>query len=235
VLDALILAGGFGKRLQSVLGDRPKPMAEVAGRPFLEWLLLALRQQGVTRFILCTGYKSEIVAFFQDGKRWDVEVIYSCDPTPLGTGGAIRHALPSVQSSRFLVMNGDSFSPFQLDSLDQNHRQHQASSTIWLVPVEDCSRYGAVEVSSTGAVEAFREKPAQKEPGLINAGLYLMERESVEGFIPEGQPASLETDLFPSLIGKGLYAVAGEGPFLDIGLPEDLRQADKRFAWEALV
>ena len=234
-LDAMILVGGKGTRLQSVINDRPKPMAEVVGRPFVEWLLLALRAQGVRHVIFCTGYMSEIVeAHFRDGRQWDMEVVYSRDPIPLGTAGAVRYALNQVRSDRFLVLNGDSYCRVDVSRLEEVHSTRDARATLWLVEVNDCRRYGSVVVGGDGDVQAFREKSSEKRAGLINAGIYLLEREVVET-IPEGRAVSIETELFPRLIGHGLYAVVGEDPFLDIGVPEAYAMAEQFFASETLA
>lgn len=233
-MDAIILVGGKGTRLQSILSDRPKPMAEVAGRPFVEWLLLALAAQGVRRVILCTSYMSEVVeAYFRDGKQWDIEIIYSSDPIPLGTAGAVRHALDLVRSDPLLVMNGDSYCRLDISRLEEVHSTRSARATLWLVWMNDCRRYGLVEIGNNGAVQAFREKLPEGRSGLINAGVYLLEREIVES-IPKGRTFSMETDLFPMLIGNGLYAMVGEGPFIDIGTPEAYTIAQQLFAWNTL-
>ena len=234
-LDALILAGGKGARLRSVVSDRPKPMAEVAGRPFVEWLLLALRAQGVRRVIFCTGYMSEMVeAHFRAGRQWDMEVAYSRDPVPLGTAGAVRYALNQVRSDRFLVMNGDSYCRVDISRLEKVHAIRGACATLWLVRAKDCRRYGSVVIGEDGVVRAFREKSPKRQAGLINAGIYLLEREVAET-IPEGRSVSLEADLFPRLVGHGLYAVVGEGSFLDIGTPEAYDRASQFFASETLA
>jgi NDP-sugar pyrophosphorylase family protein len=233
--DAMILVGGKGTRLQSIVSDRPKPMAEVAGRPFVEWLLLALRVQGVQRVIFCTGYMSEMVeAHFRDGRQWDMEVVYSRDPIPLGTAGAVRYALSQVRSDRFLVLNGDSYCRVDVSRSEEVHSTRDARATLWLVQVNDCRRYGSVVVGDNGAVQAFREKLPEKRAGLINAGVYLLEREVAES-IPDGRAVSMETEFLPQLIGHGLYAVVGEGPFLDIGTPEAYAVADAFFGWGTLT
>ena len=234
-IDAIILVGGKGTRLQSVVNDRPKPMAEVAGRPFVEWLLLGLRAQGVRRTVFCTGYMSEVIeAHFRDGRQWDMDVVYSRDPVPLGTAGAVRCALSQVCSDRFLVMNGDSYCPVDVRRLEDAHITYGACATLWLMRVDDCSRYGSVEIGMDGVVRAFQEKSPNKRSGLINAGIYLLAREVVEA-IPQGRAVSLETEFFPQLIGHGLYAVVGEGPFLDIGTPEAYAMAERFFALNVLT
>jgi len=231
-LEALILVGGKGTRLQSVMSDRPKPMAEVVGRPFVEWLLLALRAQDVRRVIFCTGHMGEVIqAHFRDGRQWDMEVVYSRDPVPLGTAGAVRYALSQVHSNPLLVMNGDSYCCLDISRLKERHTTHSARATLWLIYVNDCRRYGSVVVGEDGVIQAFSEKPPEKRAGLINAGIYLLEREVAET-IPKGRAVSLETELFPRLIGHGLYAVVGKGPFIDIGTPEAYAKVQRFFAQE---
>ncbi len=229
-VEAIVLAGGKGTRLQSVVSDRPKPMAEVAGRPFVEWLLLALRAQGLRRVVLATGYKGEMVAsYFGDGARPGLELAYAREDTPLGTGGAVRHALSLTTSARVLALNGDSFCPFDVGHLVATHEGRGAAATLWLVGMDDCRRYGAVERAGDGRVLSFREKSSNLGAGFINAGVYLFERATLD-VIPAGQPVSLESDVFPDLIGRGLYAAAGESPFLDIGTPESYGSAERFFA-----
>lgn len=235
LLEAVILVGGKGTRLRSVAGDCPKPMAEVAGRPFVEWLLLALRAQRIRRVIFSTGYLSEMIeAYFRNGRQWDMEVVYSRDPVPLGTAGTVRYALSQVHSDRFLVLNGDSYCRVDVGRLEEVHTARDACATLWLVWVNDCRRFGSVVIDENGVVQAFSEKSLDKRDGFINAGIYLMERQVVET-IPEGRPVSMETEVFPLLIGHGLYTVVGEGPFLDIGTPEGYVAAEQFFIRESLT
>lgn len=221
---AIILAGGKGTRLQGVVSDRPKPMAQTCGRPFLEWLLIALRQQDIRRVVLATGYMAETVeAYFGSGAAWDLEITYSVETGPLGTGGAIRQAAGLVESEQLLVLNGDSYCRLDWSRLAAMHHDRGAAATMWLVPQPDCKRYGAVAIGEDGCVRAFIEKSGTQGAGLINAGVYLLNRRVVEA-IPQGRPAALERDIFPHLVGGGLYGVVGEERFLDIGTPESYAQ-----------
>ena len=225
VTEAIILAGGEGKRLNSVISDRPKPMAEVARRPFVEWLILQLRAQGIRRVVLGTVYKAEMLAkYFESGSRWEMEITISNESVPLGTAGALRLALGKTSSNPVLAMNGDSYCRFNLECLANSHAISGARVTLWLVPMQDCTRYGSVEVASGGEVTAFHEKSSTPRPGLISAGVYLLDR-SVAADIPGDHMVSLEREFFPALIGKGIYSVVGSGPFLDIGTPESYREA----------
>ncbi|MHC4662646.1 MAG: nucleotidyltransferase family protein [Planctomycetota bacterium] len=226
---ALILAGGKGTRLKSVVNDRPKPMAEVAGRPFLEWLLLSLKKQNVKRIIICSGYMGDIIeSHFGDGRRLKMEIEYSREFAPLGTAGAVRNAIGNIHSDRFLVLNGDSFCNFDVAGLEKTHADSNANATIWVVEMEDCGRYGSVVVGEEGVVLDFREKSADKCSGLINAGVYLFSREFAET-IPSDRAVSMETEVLPDLIGHRLFAVKGEGPFIDIGTPESYAGAESFF------
>ncbi len=219
------MVGGKGTRLKSVVSDRPKPIAKVSGRPFVEWLILALRAQGVCHIVLSVGYMFEqIQSIMGDGHHLGVRITYAVDPFPLGTGGALRHALDCVQGERFLALNGDSYCPFQVQRLLADHLEHDASATLWLTHSTESARYGSVETNVEGAVLNFREKATGQHSDLINAGIYLLERKAVEA-IPADHAVSAEKEFFPSLIGKGLYAVVGQGPFLDIGTPESYKIA----------
>ncbi len=231
-IQAIILVGGKGTRLHSVVGDRPKPMAEVAGRPFVEWLLLALRAQGARRIVLATGYKGDMVeAYFKDGAALGLELRYARERVPLGTGGATRHALEETTTPDVLVLNGDSFCPFDVGQLVEARRRTAAEAVLWLVETEDSRRFGSVDVEENGRIVAFHEKSPALGAGRINAGIYLFDRRALEA-LPDDQAMSLERDVFPVLIqrARGLYSVTGSGPFLDIGTPEAYRSADQFLA-----
>ena len=231
---ALVLAGGLGTRLKGVVDDRPKPMALVAGRPFLEWLVLRARAQGVCEITFCTGHMGEAVEeYFGDGRKLGVALHYSREKTPIGTGGALRLAIKDTPGEEFLVLNGDSYCPYDLRRLNAFHAATSAAATLWVVPTEDCARFGAVRVSSSGSILSFTEKDATKGPGLVNAGVYILDRGVVEE-IPDGRCVSLEREVLPSLIGHGLSAVTGEGYFIDIGTPESYAQADAFMKCEQL-
>lgn len=226
-IEAIILAGGKGTRLKSVLDDCPKPMAIIGGKPFIEWILLMLRRQGIQRTVICTGHLSEIVeSYFGNGRGIGMEIAFAHDPFPLGTGGAVRNALGKTSSKQILVLNGDSYLRINLSNFLKAHLECEARVSISLVQVEDSSRYGSVKVNKDRKVKAFLEKSPGKQPGLINAGIYLLERNVVKE-IPEGKMISLEKEIFPDLIGKHLYGVLCDGPFIDIGIPESFNKAEQ--------
>ena len=230
------MVGGKGTRLRSVVADRPKPMAEIFGRPFLEWMLLALKLQGIKRVVLSVGHMAEYIqSFFGEGESLGIELVYALDPFPLGTGGALRNALRYLKTNTFVALNGDSYSSFNLNEMDVFHRQHNASCTICLTHVVDKNRYGSIELDSSDAVTLFQEKNSlDQSPGLINAGIYIFERSFIEK-IPAGIEISLEKDFFPEMIGRGLFAYKQEeGIFIDIGTPASYEAAGSILSGEFL-
>lgn len=219
-MNALILSGGLGRRLRSVLGDHPKPMATIGEKPFLEYVLLQLRRHGVRRIILCIGYRGELIQeYFGKGDLLSLELRYSSESELLGTGGALKVAESLIETPDFLVLNGDSIFDIDLNTLIRFHRNRQARATAALAKVENSRRYGSVEINNQGEVIRFLEK-AHERPGLINAGIYVLHYK-VLGSIPQGRPISLEREVLPQLIGRGLYGVSFDSYFVDIGVPEN--------------
>ncbi|MGO9570448.1 MAG: nucleotidyltransferase family protein [Desulfomonilaceae bacterium] len=217
---ALILAGGLGKRLRSVVSDRPKPMAMVRGAPFLEILIDSLAAKGVRQFVLLTGHKGEAIAdHFGAGYRSGIKITLCHEDSPLGTGGAVKNAEAFVTDPSLLV-NGDTFFDADLKGLLKLHMDSGAEVTLSLFKVEDVSRYGSVVVDRKGMVTGFREKDENvSEPGLINAGLSLLSKRLVSS-LPRGS-FSMEREIFPSLVGSGkMFGLLQERPFFDIGTPE---------------
>ncbi|MGA9416121.1 MAG: nucleotidyltransferase family protein [Terriglobales bacterium] len=229
VLDipAVLLVGGMGTRLHSVVPSTPKPLAAVGNKSFLELLVRQLRCQGVRRLVMCTGYLADQVeGEFGDGRDWDIEIEYSKEPSPLGTAGAVRLARSYLQNvSDFLVMNGDSFLEVEFGRLVRFHRGHGGLVSMTAVEVKNASRYGTVEVDADKRVMGFAEKAGSDRPGLVNGGVYVFNRAVFE-YIPEA-PASLERDVFPRLLSHGVYALEQRGMFIDIGTPEDYARAQE--------
>jgi NDP-sugar pyrophosphorylase family protein len=228
---AAILAGGLGTRLRSVVADRPKVLAEVAGRPYLAHLLDQLADAGIRRCVLCTGHLGDQVEEAFGAHYRGMTLDYSREPEPLGTGGAMRHALPYLEGHQVLVLNGDSFCRVDLNRFQAFHVTGGTSASLVLVEVPDAGRYGQVEVTADGRVVRFQEKVVGAGRGWINAGIYLLDR-AVIGAMPPGV-VSLERQVFPSLVLRGLRGFRTEGPFLDIGMPESYRAAERFF--EALA
>jgi NDP-sugar pyrophosphorylase family protein len=208
-------------------------MADVNGRPFLAYLLDQLKAAGVRRTVLCTGYLGgQVKETFGNDYR-GIELLYSEERAPLGTGGAVRLALPLLDSDPVIIMNGDSFCDANLDEFLIRHRTTQAKASLLLTRVPDVGRYGAVKTTSTGEIVAFEEKCDITGPGLINAGVYLVSPTVFQVIDPE-VVVSLERDIFPGLINNGLYGFQETGKFLDIGIPEDYDAAKSFFLEEAL-
>ena len=218
-LHAVVLAGGFGTRLRSIVAGTPKPLALVAGRPFLNYQLGCLSYQGVKRCVLCVGYRAEVIMdHVGDGSRWGLQVTYSYEHEPMGTGGALALAMPLLKSDPCLVLNGDSLFDCPLGRLLDFHTALGAQASLLLTTLQDCGRYGVVELTPDGQVICFREK-GHSGRGLINTGVYLISR-TLLGEIPSGHRLSLEYDVFPTWIGREFYGLVAEGNFIDIGTPE---------------
>jgi NDP-sugar pyrophosphorylase family protein len=224
-LPALLLAGGLGTRLRAVLPDLPKSLAPVGGRPFVRYLLDRLARAGVRDVVLCTGHRADQVRAEFERRATPVTLKFSHENQPLGTGGAVRHALPLIEADEFLVLNGDSFIDSPLEAFIDFHRGHGLRGSLVLTHVEDASRFGTVLTGSRGVIQSFREKEGRPVPGWINAGVYLLSRKLLEP-LPPGQPFSLERDLFPRWLRQGLGGYRVHAAFLDIGTPESFAQAE---------
>jgi NDP-sugar pyrophosphorylase family protein len=228
-VTGVILAGGEGTRLRAVVSDRPKVLAPVHGRPFLFYLVDQLAQAGVREVVLCTGYQAEMIEAELGERYKSLSLRYSREDEPLGTGGALRLALPHCSSDPILAMNGDSFMDADLAAFWSWFSEKGLDAALLLTEVGDTRRYGRVKVGEDGLILGFEEKNAASGPGWINAGIYILKK-SVLSFIALGRPYSLEQDLFPRLAGKNLYGYPAAGRFIDIGTPESYRAAEKFFS-----
>ncbi len=229
--EAVVLCGGLGTRLRAAVPDRPKPMSEVRGRPFLEWLLRWLAAGGVRRAVLATGYLGDsIEEHFGSGASLGIAIDYSRELEPLGTAGAVALAAGQCGRQPMLVLNGDSFTPADLTRLWTGHRQRRARATIWTVPADAVSRFGALSIDGGGSVTSFVEKPGSRDAagvgGLVSAGIYVLEPDVVAE-MPANRPLSLEADVFPGLVGRGMYAAQGEPPLVDIGTVESYATVER--------
>jgi D-glycero-alpha-D-manno-heptose 1-phosphate guanylyltransferase len=227
-VKAVMLVGGLGTRLRSVVPSAPKVLASIGERSFLELLIRQLRAQGVHHFVMCTGYLAEqIESRFGDGRMWDVSIEYSREEMPLGTAGALKLAQRYLRDApEFLVLNGDSFLEINLQDLMAFHGGHNdAIATMAVLRVPNASRYGTVDVDAKNRVVGFVEKTGHETPGLINGGIYVFNH-SVFEHVPEG-PASLEKDVFPRVLQRGVYAQEQHGTFIDIGTPADYARAQQ--------
>jgi D-glycero-alpha-D-manno-heptose 1-phosphate guanylyltransferase len=224
-IPAVLLVGGMGTRLRSVLPSTPKPLAPMGEMSFLELLVRQLQSQGIRHLVMCTGFLGDqIESEFGDGGKWGVRIEYSREDLPLGTAGAVKLAERHLrQTSDFFVMNGDSFLDVDFNELVQLHHDRHALATIAGLHVTDAGRYGTLQVAEDGRVTGFIEKTALSAPGLINAGVYIFDR-AILDYMPEG-PGSLERDIFPRVLPQRIYALERRGMFIDIGIPEDLARA----------
>lgn len=218
--EAIVLAGGFGTRLRAVVRDVPKPLAPVAGRPFLAWLLDGLARQGIARVILATGYMGAIVREVLGEVHGPMTLAYAQEETPLGTGGALYNALRYAEGERVYVLNGDTWLGTRLAPIATV--APTADLVLAVRPVPDRTRYGTVRVE-TNRILGLEEK-GQSGPGLVNAGLYLARRDlRVRRPMPDA--FSLETEVLAKPGDLDLRAYRTESEFLDIGTPEDFARA----------
>lgn len=218
--EAIILAGGFGTRLAHVVSDVCKPMAPVAGQPFMRFILDQLADQRFDRVIIADGYKRESIEGFFGSQYRGMDIIYSPEDTPLGTGGAVKRALSFCKTEWVFVVNGDTYFDIDYQSMMESNGYADGSGDVVIAvkPMKDFDRYGTVDVASSGMILGFNEKKPCNE-GLINAGVYLMRRDALDS-MPE--IFSLESDYFESIVDQGvLFAVVNKGVFIDIGIPED--------------
>ncbi len=225
---AVILVGGLGTRLRPLLPDRQKVVAPVAGRPFVFRLLDQLADAGLQRVVLCTGYKAEQVTELVGTTYRGLSISYAPEPAPLGTAGALRHALPLLDSDTVLAMNGDSFCEVDVGALWDFHRQRQANATLVVIEVMETREGGRVTFDDQCAITSFVEKQPSPVAGWISAGIYLLRRAILES-IPSGRAVSIEREVFPAWVGRGLYAFRTTGKFLDIGTPESYSAAQQVF------
>lgn len=220
---AIILAGGLGTRLRGLIGDMPKPLAPVQGRPFIAWQLDDLVAQGMKRIVLATGYRSDQFRAVL-GETWcGVRLVHAAEPHPLGTGGAIAHASQYTEGEEAFVINGDTY--LQLDLRNFSRRMHDcgAPAGMALAQVVDAARYGAVSAES-GLVKQINEK-GHAGPGLISAGWYWLSGTALRR-LPEGATYSFEYAVLPLWIAAGDVAAYSEtSGFIDIGVPTDYRMA----------
>ncbi|MGE5217846.1 MAG: HAD-IIIA family hydrolase [Chloroflexota bacterium] len=224
-----MLAGGLGTRLRSKVADRPKALAEVRSRPFLAYLLDQLVAAGCRTAVLCTGYLGEQISRTFGESYGSLHLIYSREQAPLGTGGALRLALPSIASDPALVMNGDSYCDLDIHAFWKWHNRRHVAASIALARVGQSGRYGRVKVDADARVTEFVEKQKGAGPGWINAGVYLLSQKVIRS-IAEATITSLEKDVFPSWTGHGLSGYMSLGRFIDIGTPEDFAAAENFFS-----
>jgi len=225
-VQALVLAGGEGTRLRPLTRTTPKPVMPLAGRPFLTFLLDWLRRHGVDDVILSCGFLSDGVKAVLGDIYNGMRLRYVFEDEPLGTAGPVRLAHDEgLLAERLLVLNGDVLTDMDLGAGVQQHARKRARATLALVTVVETSSYGVVPTDAEGRVEAFLEKTGGEVPtNRINAGAYVIERELVES-IPAGRAVSFEREVFPGLVGAGLYGWHADGYWIDMGTAERYLEA----------
>ena len=228
-VSVALLAGGLGTRLRSVIADRPKVLAEIRSQPFLSYLLDQVAAAGCRSVVLCTGYLGEQIETAFGKSYGPLRLIYSREQEPLGTAGALRLATPRLESDCVLVMNGDSFCAIDIKAYWDWHRQRQATASMALTRVARSDRFGRVKLDTDARVIEFVEKQQGSGAAWINAGIYFLSQEVLRS-IPDGVNVSLEREVFPRWMGRGLYGYVSAGPFLDIGTPDDFAVAESFFA-----
>jgi D-glycero-alpha-D-manno-heptose 1-phosphate guanylyltransferase len=226
--EAIILAGGLGTRLRTVVSDLPKCMAPVAGRPFLFYVINFLQSQGVEKFIFSLGYKHEAIEEFLHDRFSTIPYQIVLEEEPLGTGGAARLACSKATEKNVLLANGDTMFKVNVDALISFHTEKKSSCTLSLKPMSDFDRYGVVELNDDSTIKDFNEKRYYKK-GLINGGLYAI---NVDHFLKEDFPEKFSFEKYyleKKYKEQKMYGVVQNEYFIDIGIPEDFNRAQTEF------
>ncbi len=228
--EAIILAGGFGTRLQSVVSDVPKPMAPVNGEPFLNYVFDYLKHYNIQHVVLSTGYLSDkIINYYQESFK-GIHISYTTEESPLGTGGGLRLAMEKCLENEVLVMNGDSFFDISLSDFYLQHKRAHSDCSLALRTVSNASRYGTITLNESGQITTFQEKNNISSAGLINAGIYLIRKPVFMNQTPREVPFSIEKDFFEKHLNDlKLFGFEYTGYFMDIGIPEDYTQIQHDF------
>lgn len=228
--QAIILAGGFGTRLKSVVADVPKPMASVCERPFLAYIMDYLAKANFSKVVLSIGYKGEVIQSYFGNQYKGIAVDYAVEATPLGTGGGILNATATFDESPILVLNGDTFFDVQLEDFYRFYKESKADLVFALKPMIDFERYGTVVLNQSNRIIQFKEKQYQQS-GLINGGAYILKQSIFknQGF-SIGQRFSFEADFLEKYVGAlNFTGFVQDRYFIDIGIPEDYAQAQIDF------
>lgn len=235
-LDVFVLAGGLGTRIRPALGELPKILAPILGRPYLSYLLEWLQRFGARRVVLGLGHRAQaVIDHIRAQPLARIELATIIEPSPLGTAGAIRFARDELRSDPVLIMNGDSFIDANLCALIDRHKAAKAAGTVLCAEVDDAGRYGRVELDRAGYICRFVEKDAGFHgSALINGGVYVLSAALLDD-IAAGDAASLERDVFERMPPRSLAAFAGRFHFIDIGTPETLAAAPDVFRAAGLL
>ena len=231
IKEAIILAGGLGTRLRSVIPDLPKCMAPVAGKPFLAYVIEYLHHQGIENFIFSLGYKKEIIISFINSQYSIFNSQFSIEEEPLDTGGAIKLACNKATEKTVLIVNGDTLFKIDVNKLVMFHDMFGADCTLSLKPMQNFDRYGVVELNKDYSIKSFNEKKFY-ETGLINGGMYALHvQKFLNEYLPEKfsfEKEYLEKKLsLPENDKRRMYGVVQDEYFIDIGIPEDYERAQR--------
>jgi len=228
-LTAIILAGGEGTRLQSVVNDRPKVMAPVRNKPFLFIVLEMLLKSGIRNIVFSTGYKSSYIKKEIGDSYKGHRIYYSEEKTPLGTSGGVSLAMSRFESEHYLVLNGDNYVDYSFDLFYNFYLKKECDALILVKKVGNAGRYGTVEFDNNNKVLIFKEKDSNISSAFINCGVYLF-RSSIIPLLPKQLPSSLEYDFFPNILDRNFYAFETNGRHFDIGTPESYCSAQSFFS-----
>ncbi|MCC6372708.1 MAG: nucleotidyltransferase family protein [Bacteroidia bacterium] len=227
---ALILAGGFGTRLQTVVSDLPKPMAPINGEPFLNYQLRYLKHYGIKKVVLSLGYLHQKIENHYQQSFEGISVHYVIEEHPLGTGGGIRLAMEKCNSEFVFALNGDSFFDVNLIDFYNQHKQSEADVSLALREVEDAARYGTIVTNTQHKIISFKEKSGQFAAGTINAGVYILNTQTFLKETNANTNFSIEKDFFEKKLNElKLCGFKADGYFIDIGIPEDYSKAQHDF------
>lgn len=221
-MESLILVGGMGTRLRSVVKDVPKPMADICGKPFLEHLMNKLNESGFTHTVMAVGYLNEIITDHFGSCYKQINIDYAVEKELLGTAGAIQNSAEYLKEDCLVVMNGDTYFDVDFNQIMSEHIATGADITFVLRNVPDASRYGQVVCNEAGDILEFKEKSTDGKPGLINGGIYVINRELLQ-YIPKGKVFSFEQEFVPILFQekRKIKGIISNQYFIDIGIPDD--------------
>lgn len=227
--DVIVLAGGLGTRLASVVSDLPKPMAPVAGKPFLDYILRGLPHAHVGKLILAVGHKYKTISDYYGDTYQHIPIVYSIEETPMGTGGGIALAMQHVEQDSVLILNGDTFFDVNYEELWQVQKEEGRLMTLALKQMQQPDRYGTVLLQSNQIIR-FQEKQAGLNTGLINGGVYWANKDLINE-LPKMDKFSFESEVLEVKVKEQkLGGYISEGMFIDIGIPNDYERAQELFA-----
>jgi len=227
-MKILILAGGEGKRMLPLTKKIPKVLLPIAGKPFLEYQINFFKRDGIHDFILAIGHQAkQIKDYFGDGRKFGVKIIYSKEKKPLDTGGAIKKAESLIKNKDILITNGDTLLELNFKKMLTFHKKMQKPITIAVIKVKDTGRFGRVIINEKNIITQFKEKDKKAKEGFINAGVYIFQKRILKDF-PQNKKISLEREIFPKFINR-ISAFKARGYFIDMGIPEDYKKANKDF------